>query len=102
MGILSWLTGHSENRNQSRQPDVQVQNVFEIPVVSVWLADGSILTVVERLDAQLVIPNSKVTLRNRERASLITVTDNQVVHESVWIGPSWHENFCYHVIADAS
>jgi hypothetical protein len=75
---------------------------FELPVMSLWRENGSIWKIDERTGSTLVIEDARChpMLKTRERASLITVTGDNVVHESVWVGPSWHENIFYSVIRE--
>jgi hypothetical protein len=75
---------------------------FELPVMWLWRENGSIWKIDERTGATLVIEDARChpMLKQRERASLITVAGEDVVHESVWVGPSWHENVFYSVIRE--
>lgn len=92
----------STGTEQSVNEHIVHENEVEIPVVSLWLQDGTIFRVDERDTFTLMIPDwmKRPMLVTRELASLITVNNLELVHESVWVGPSWKEIFHFIVVSD--
>jgi endonuclease V-like protein UPF0215 family len=103
MAIGSWVKSLfsklDHNFEDPESPVCDTQEI-ELPVMSVWFQGGQVLKVDERSEFHLTISDYRTmsSLKSRERASLITVHDGEVVHESVWIGPSWKENFNFSII----
>lgn len=99
--FTSWVLGSVDQ--QVLNDELPIPEI-ELPVVSLWLQDGTIFSVEERDGFTLIIPDwhKRSMLRTRERASLITVGAGGLTHESVWVGPSWKDVFHFSVISDGT